>query len=171
MTLSAGAPKQQWCADNGRQLCDVRQPEGAGICWDVRRPNHGPRHHCLQHPRLSHCIWHQVCLHICTPSSTMFPVIPPFWNYIKFGRLFSVFSKTAIDWWIMIFRGNRSKSARKITSIEQRPNSTNILVTSNDSRIRLYDVDVSISSYFSWCIYLINALTVLYSFQFDLFMS
>jgi len=38
-------------------------------------------------------------------------------------------------------RGNRSKSARKITSIEQRPNSTNILVTSNDSRIRLYDVD------------------------------
>ncbi|KAL5260039.1 hypothetical protein ACHWQZ_G010226 [Mnemiopsis leidyi] len=43
---------------------------------------------------------------------------------------------TALD-----IRGNRSKSARKITSIEQRPNSTNILVTSNDSRIRLYDVD------------------------------
>ena len=42
-----------------------------------------------------------------------------------------------------MFRGNRSKNARKITSIEQRPNSTNILVTSNDSRIRLYDVDVS----------------------------
>jgi len=42
-----------------------------------------------------------------------------------------------------MFRGNRSKDARKITSIEQRPNSTNILVTSNDSRIRLYDVDVS----------------------------
>lgn len=43
---------------------------------------------------------------------------------------------TALD-----IRGNRSKNARKITSIEQRPNSTNILVTSNDSRIRLYDVD------------------------------
>ena len=49
---------------------------------------------------------------------------------------------------------NNRSVARKITNIEQRPHSTSLLITSNDSRIRLYDVEVFVYNFTTFSLYL-----------------